>query len=166
MMNGRTIVQFIRTIQVDAGRLVVDKTGLTGLYDIELETELVRRQGLPATLFQTDTPPQGLSLFTALQEQLTSVFRRTRPRNYSKPARRTRCFVSGGSCPFRVIRLMPPPSQRMRVTGVSSHGRRELRRPSIRDRPDALRQRPASRISECLWRWLKPPEDSARRTID
>jgi len=69
-MNGASISRLIRTIQPDAGRVVVDKTGLTGSYDIELETELVRRTGLPTTLFQADTPREGLSLFTALQEQL------------------------------------------------------------------------------------------------
>jgi uncharacterized protein (TIGR03435 family) len=69
-MNGRPISQLIRSIQVDAGRIVVDKTGLTGIYDIELETELLQRPGIPAQVAQTVTPREGLSLFTALQEQL------------------------------------------------------------------------------------------------
>jgi len=53
-----------------AGRMIVDKTGLTGLYDIDLKWTpdlLANGVGLPPGA-ETDAP--GPSLFTALQEQL------------------------------------------------------------------------------------------------
>jgi uncharacterized protein (TIGR03435 family) len=45
-----------------AGRLVVDKTGLSGLYDIHLDP--------PQPLLDADSPDSGPSIFTTLQEQL------------------------------------------------------------------------------------------------
>ena len=53
-----------------AGRMIVDKTGFTGLYDIDLKWTpdlLANGVGLPPGA-ETDAP--GPSLFTALQEQL------------------------------------------------------------------------------------------------
>ena len=63
--HGYALADFAQTIQTRAGRVIVDKTGLTGAYDIELETEGPQIPGQVPT-----TPPEGLSLFTALQEQL------------------------------------------------------------------------------------------------
>jgi uncharacterized protein (TIGR03435 family) len=56
-------------LQPKAGRVVIDKTGLTGTYDVVLETEpSALPPGIPANTF--GVPRDGLSLFTALPEQL------------------------------------------------------------------------------------------------
>ena len=47
-----------------AGRPVVDKTGLTGKYDVKME---MMQQGPPA---EDGTPDSGPSIFTIVQEQL------------------------------------------------------------------------------------------------
>jgi uncharacterized protein (TIGR03435 family) len=61
---GRNLSSFV------GGRPVVDRTGLTGTYDLELtwtpEAPPAGREGAPAVPFD----PNGPSLFTALQEQL------------------------------------------------------------------------------------------------
>jgi uncharacterized protein (TIGR03435 family) len=67
--HGYPISDFARNLRARAGRVVVDRTGLIGSYDIDLETEMpfipgLTPEGLPPT------PREGLSLFTALQEQL------------------------------------------------------------------------------------------------
>jgi bla regulator protein blaR1 len=61
-----------------AGRVVVDKTGLTGVYDFELRWAQEPGQGSPEAFglppVASDAPPpvgaNGPSIFTALQEQL------------------------------------------------------------------------------------------------
>ena len=57
--SGITMETFARNLAGGTGRNVVDKTGLTGSYDLELE-------------FTPDQSPDtsGPSLFTAMQEQL------------------------------------------------------------------------------------------------
>jgi uncharacterized protein (TIGR03435 family) len=57
--SGITMVTFARNLSGTTGRYVVDKTGLAGAYDLELE-------------FTPDQSPDtnGPSLFTAMQEQL------------------------------------------------------------------------------------------------
>jgi uncharacterized protein (TIGR03435 family) len=52
--------QFLSTTNL-VGRIVVDKTGLSGNYDIELKWTPDDQQG---------TPDAGPTLFTALEEQL------------------------------------------------------------------------------------------------
>jgi len=51
-------------LQGSAGRVVIDKTGLTGAYDVDFETEMPSLPGQPTT------PREGLSMFTVLEEQL------------------------------------------------------------------------------------------------
>ena len=68
--EGIPMSDFARSLWSRAGRVIVDKTGLTGTYDIELETERQMPAGLPISLGGSATPRDGLSLFTALQEQL------------------------------------------------------------------------------------------------
>ena len=68
MMEGQPISAIARYLQPQAGRVVVDKTGLTGTYDVELETEPLSIPGIPANTF--GVPREGLSLFTAMSEQL------------------------------------------------------------------------------------------------
>ena len=68
--EGTPMSEFARFIQTRAGRVVVDKTGLTGTYDIEFETERGSPAGPPVQSGPAATPREGLSLFTAVQEQL------------------------------------------------------------------------------------------------
>jgi uncharacterized protein (TIGR03435 family) len=70
MMEGQPMSVIARLLQPQAGRVVVDKTGLTGTYDFELETEppSIPVPGVPANIF--GAPREGLSLTTALPEQL------------------------------------------------------------------------------------------------
>jgi len=79
-VSGRTIAQFVTTLADWVGRPVIDKTGLTGLYDFTLKfaPEGVRASGpLGPTLTllqgQVQSPPAdptAPSLSAALQEQL------------------------------------------------------------------------------------------------
>jgi uncharacterized protein (TIGR03435 family) len=79
-VSGRTIAQFVTTLSEWMGRPVIDKTGLTGLYDFTLKfaPEDVRDAGpLGPTLTlmrgQVQAPrvdPDAPSLAAALQEQL------------------------------------------------------------------------------------------------
>jgi uncharacterized protein (TIGR03435 family) len=68
MMEGQPMSEIAKLLQPRAGRVVVDKTGLTGTYDIELESEIPNLPGVPDGTF--GQPREGLSLFTALPEQL------------------------------------------------------------------------------------------------
>jgi uncharacterized protein (TIGR03435 family) len=68
MVEGQPMTAFAKTLQAHAGRVVIDKTGLTGTYDIELETEIQSVPGVPDDAF--GKPREGLSLSTALPEQL------------------------------------------------------------------------------------------------
>jgi len=63
ILHGRSIAEFAHFLSVSqsTGRTVVDKTGLTGNYDIDLKWTPDDQQG---------TPDAGPSLFTALEEQL------------------------------------------------------------------------------------------------
>jgi uncharacterized protein (TIGR03435 family) len=62
-MRGLPLAEFGRNLSSQAGRVVVDKTGLTGLFDLELK--FAPDQGVAAGA-QSDYP----SLFSAIQEQL------------------------------------------------------------------------------------------------
>jgi uncharacterized protein (TIGR03435 family) len=68
MIEGQPMPAIAKLLQPRAGRVVIDKTGLTGTYDVELETEVMDMPGIPAGTF--GQPREGLSLFTALPEQL------------------------------------------------------------------------------------------------
>jgi uncharacterized protein (TIGR03435 family) len=84
MMNGPGMLRataqntagIARLLSGQAGRQVIDKTGLTGLYDVELKFAPSQPPQLPAgvTLPPGVTLPQGdpdaPSIFTAVQEQL------------------------------------------------------------------------------------------------
>ena len=62
-MGGFPIDAFARVLSSLAGRVVVDRSGLTGNWDLDLEFAPDPAPGAPAT---SDAP----SLFTAIQEQL------------------------------------------------------------------------------------------------
>ena len=78
-MNGGSMAQFANALSERVGRTVVDKTGLTGEYDLTLqwtpdENDPNTRSGGPDGRPPADAPPppdpNGPTLFTALQEQL------------------------------------------------------------------------------------------------
>jgi uncharacterized protein (TIGR03435 family) len=67
------LVSGLARLMPDVGRLVVDRTGLTGAYDVDLtwtpeQLPTAARNAMPMPTAPID--PNGPSLFTALQEQL------------------------------------------------------------------------------------------------
>jgi uncharacterized protein (TIGR03435 family) len=68
MMDGQPMPAIAKLLQPRAGRVVIDKTGLIGTWDFELEIEVPSLPGIPDGIF--GVPRDGLSLFTALPEQL------------------------------------------------------------------------------------------------
>jgi uncharacterized protein (TIGR03435 family) len=68
IVEGQPMLYLAKSLQPLAGRVVVDKTGLTGTWDIEFESEVMSIPGIPANAF--GEPREGLSLSTALPEQL------------------------------------------------------------------------------------------------
>jgi uncharacterized protein (TIGR03435 family) len=72
-MGGFPLQEFARTLSQFVQRVVVDKTGLTGPYDLDLTwTPDQRPQGVPPPGAPPLPPidPDGPSIFTAIQEQL------------------------------------------------------------------------------------------------
>ena len=64
-----------RLLSSQAGRQVIDKTGLTGLYDVELKFAPSQPMqlppgGLPPGVTLPEADPNAPSIFTAVQEQL------------------------------------------------------------------------------------------------
>jgi uncharacterized protein (TIGR03435 family) len=74
-INGQAmeIKQFVSMLSRQVGRVVVDNTGLTGLFDVELNWTPDRtppQGGLPPGVELPPVDPNGPTIFTALQEQL------------------------------------------------------------------------------------------------
>jgi uncharacterized protein (TIGR03435 family) len=70
-MGGFLMSEFARSLQGLAGRLVLDRTGLKGPYDLELNFAQDRPNGpLPPGVEPPPVDPNAPNLFTALQEQL------------------------------------------------------------------------------------------------
>ena len=74
-VGGSTLAQFANAIGMFVGRIVVDKTGLTGNYDFNLtwtpDNMPQRPPGAPEPLINGNPiDPNGPSIFTAVQEQL------------------------------------------------------------------------------------------------
>lgn len=66
MVSGQPLSSVVSSLQAGAGRPVVDRTGLTGKYDIDIE--FARTGGVrSADALDPNAPP---SVFTAVQEQL------------------------------------------------------------------------------------------------
>jgi uncharacterized protein (TIGR03435 family) len=81
MAGGFTMTQLANSLSQFAGRSVVDRTGLTGTYDLDLEftpDPALRGRGMggglppapPAPGSERVVDPAGVSIFTAVQEQL------------------------------------------------------------------------------------------------
>ena len=70
--GGASVAQLTQVLSMFAQRIVVDKTGLTGAYDIDLTFTPDRMpQGAPPPgVTMPNIDPNGPSLFTAVQEQL------------------------------------------------------------------------------------------------
>jgi uncharacterized protein (TIGR03435 family) len=70
MLQGTTMARLATLLQNEARRAVVDKTGLTGTFDLELEfaPQGQRPRGLPPG--PAPPPSDGPPLLTAIQEQL------------------------------------------------------------------------------------------------
>jgi uncharacterized protein (TIGR03435 family) len=76
--RGQTVSSLLRTTAFDLGRSVVDKTGLTGAYDFNVDFAPAKRLPLPAPPVPSDaqspaeaaSAPGGMSLPAALEKQL------------------------------------------------------------------------------------------------
>jgi uncharacterized protein (TIGR03435 family) len=70
--RGMVMPAFAQLLRARVGRQVVDRTGFQGTYDLEIEwsSDLGLQQAPPGAAGATELTPEGLSLFTALQEQL------------------------------------------------------------------------------------------------
>ncbi|HEY7188170.1 MAG TPA: TIGR03435 family protein, partial [Vicinamibacterales bacterium] len=70
-MGGFLVSEFARSLQGSAGRLIIDRTGLKGPYDLELTFAQDRANGpLPPGVELPPVDPNAPNVFTALQEQL------------------------------------------------------------------------------------------------
>ena len=68
-MTARPLADLATILSRRVARPVVDRTGLTGLFDVQLQWTADARSGAPLTQAPA-APDDGVSLFTALQEQL------------------------------------------------------------------------------------------------
>jgi uncharacterized protein (TIGR03435 family) len=70
--RGMTMQRLAGLLQDRVGRPVIDRTDLTAAYDLELQwsSDLGLQQAPPGAAGASELTPEGLSLFTALQEQL------------------------------------------------------------------------------------------------
>ena len=69
-LEGATMENFTSMLTRFAGRPVIDKTGLAGMYDVHLEFTPERFEGRGAEPGADLPAPAGPSIFTAVQEQL------------------------------------------------------------------------------------------------
>jgi uncharacterized protein (TIGR03435 family) len=70
--RGMTMAAFAKLLRARVGRPVLDRMGLAGVYDLEIDwsSDLGLRQAPPDSAGAAGLTPEGLSLFTAMQEQL------------------------------------------------------------------------------------------------
>ena len=70
--RGLTMSSLAAVLEDRVGRPVIDRTGLDAAFDLEIEwsNDLGLKQAPPGAAGAADLSPDGLSLFTALQEQL------------------------------------------------------------------------------------------------
>jgi uncharacterized protein (TIGR03435 family) len=68
--GGATMAMLASLLEGPAKRLVIDRTGLTGSWDLEVKYTPDRSQIPPGVELPSSIDPNGPSLFTALEEQL------------------------------------------------------------------------------------------------
>ncbi len=68
--GGATMAMLASLLEGPAQRLVIDRTGLTGRWDYEVNYTPDRSQMPPGVELPPSIDPNGPSLFTALEEQL------------------------------------------------------------------------------------------------
>jgi uncharacterized protein (TIGR03435 family) len=70
--SGMTMPRLAGLLRGSVGRPVIDRTDLTAAYDLELQwsSDLGLQQAPPGAAGASELTPDGVSLFTALQEQL------------------------------------------------------------------------------------------------
>jgi uncharacterized protein (TIGR03435 family) len=67
-MQGETTMEVLsRMLRMSSGRFVVDKTGLTGTYRVDMFFDLLGARRPPSVTPPPDAPP---TVFTAVREQL------------------------------------------------------------------------------------------------
>jgi len=78
--RGMTMPGLARLLSSRVDRPALDRTGLDSAYDVEMEwsSDLGLRQAPPGSAGAGDLTPGGISLFTALQEQLGLRLQATR----------------------------------------------------------------------------------------
>jgi uncharacterized protein (TIGR03435 family) len=78
--RGMTMPGLARLLSGRVGRPVLDRTGLEQAYDLEIEwsSDLGLQQAPPGSAGASELTPDGVSLFTALQEQLGLRLQATR----------------------------------------------------------------------------------------
>jgi uncharacterized protein (TIGR03435 family) len=69
-VGGSTLAQFANSLGMFVGRVVLDKTGLTGPYDFSLTWTPDQMPNRPPGAPEIAVDPNGPSIFTAVQEQL------------------------------------------------------------------------------------------------
>ena len=69
-VGGSTLAQFATSLGMFVGRVVLDKTGLTGAYDFNLTWTPDQMPNRPPGAPDLPIDPNGPSIFTAVQEQL------------------------------------------------------------------------------------------------
>jgi uncharacterized protein (TIGR03435 family) len=70
---GVPMATLIEYLSEETGRTVIDRTAFTEVFDFRLEVASI----VDAGLANVDTPASGLSIFTALEEQLGLRLRST-----------------------------------------------------------------------------------------
>jgi uncharacterized protein (TIGR03435 family) len=75
-----TMARLAQLLRGRVGRPVADRTELAAMYDLELEwsSDLGLQQAPPGSAGASELTPDGVSLFTALQEQLGLKLEATR----------------------------------------------------------------------------------------
>ena len=68
--GGATMAMLASLLEGPAQRLVIDRTGLTGNWDLEVNYTPDRSQVPPGVELPSSIDPNGPSLFTAIEEQL------------------------------------------------------------------------------------------------
>ena len=68
-MQATTVDEFSKALGFVLARPIINKSGITGLFDFHLEYAIDETTGGPARATPSDEPA-GPSIFTAIQEQL------------------------------------------------------------------------------------------------